>query len=52
LCLSAHPLNVGYADIAVKAQEVEISLSINLFELDLLLSLDQNGDALVDQGEL
>ena len=52
MSLNAHPLNVGYADIAVKAQEVEISLSINLFELDLLLSLDQNGDALVDQGEL
>lgn len=50
--LNAHPLNVAYADIVVKAREVEISLSINLFELDLLLSLDQNGDALVDQREL
>ncbi|MBI3990310.1 MAG: HupE/UreJ family protein [candidate division NC10 bacterium] len=50
--LFAHPINVAYADIVVKAQEVEIALSMNLFELDLLLSLDRNLDALVDQGEL
>jgi len=50
--LFAHPLNVAYADIVVKAQEVEIALSMNLFELDLLLSLDRNLDALVDQEEL
>lgn len=50
--LFAHPMNVAYADIVVKAQEVEIALSMNLFELDLLLSLDRNLDALVDQDEL
>lgn len=36
----------------MSTREVEIALSINLFELDLLLSLDQNGDAVVDQREL
>lgn len=50
--LLAHPINVAYADIVVKAQEVEIALSMNLFELDLLLSLDQDLDALVSQEEL
>jgi hypothetical protein len=45
-------MNVAYADIVVESQQVEISLSINLFEMDLLLSLDQNGDAVVDQDEL
>ncbi len=50
--LAAHPINVAYADIVVQAQEVDIALSMNLFELDLLLSLDRNGDALVDQDEL
>jgi len=49
---SAHPMNVAYADIVVKEQQVEISISINLFELDLLLSLDHNGDGVVDQHEL
>jgi len=50
--LDAHPLNVAYAEIGVKAQEVEVALSTNLFELDLLLSLDRNLDARVDQEEL
>lgn len=50
--LEAHPLNVAYADIAVEGQEVEIALSVNLFELDLLLALDRNLDALVSQDEL
>jgi hypothetical protein len=50
--LSAHPLNVGYAEITVHAREVVITLSLNLFELDLLLALDSNLDARVDQEEL
>jgi hypothetical protein len=50
--LDAHPLNVGYAQITVHAREVVIALSLNLFELDLLLALDRNLDARVDQEEL
>jgi hypothetical protein len=50
--LDAHPLNVGYAEITVHAREVVVALSLNLFELDLLLALDRNRDARVDQEEL
>jgi HupE / UreJ protein len=50
--LYAHPINVGYAEITVRAKEVQISLSLNLFDLDLLLSLDRNLDVLVDDEEL
>ncbi len=50
--LRAHPANVGYADISVRDREVEVALSANLFELDLVLSLDRNLDAVVDPGEL
>ncbi|MFQ5898541.1 MAG: HupE/UreJ family protein [Candidatus Methylomirabilia bacterium] len=50
--LHAHPANVAYADIVVHAKSVEIDLSVNLFELDLLLSLDQNLNARVEPDEL
>ena len=48
----AHPLNVGYADITLHEREVVFALSLNLFELDLLLGLDRDLDARVDQDEL
>ena len=48
----AHPLDVGYAEITLHDREVVIALSFNLFELDLLLALDRNLDARVDQEEL
>ena len=48
----AHPLNVGYADITFRDRDVVIALSLNLFELDLLLALDRNLDARVDPEEL
>ena len=50
--LDAHPLNVGYAEITLHDREVVIALSLNLFEFDLLLGLDRNQDARVDQEEL
>ena len=50
--LDAHPLNVGYAEITLHDREVVIALSLNLFELDLLLALDRNQDARVDKEEL
>jgi len=50
--LDAHPLNVGYAEITIQAPEVTIALSLNLLELDLVLGLDRNLDARVDQDEL
>ena len=50
--LDAHPLNVGYAEVTLDDREVVIALSLNLFELDLLLGLDRNQDARVDQEEL
>ena len=48
----AHPLKVGYADITVKEREIEVRLSMNLFELDLLLSLDRTLNAQVEPEEL
>ena len=50
--LDAHPLNVGYAEITLHDREVVIALSLNLFEFDLLVGLDRNQDARVDQEEL
>ena len=52
LPLFAHPLNVAYVDIAIGEKEIDFLLSVNLFELDLFLSLDQNQDAIVDQKEV
>ena len=49
---SSHPLNVAYADIAVDAEGVTVALSLNLFELDLLLGLDRDANAHVEQDEL
>ncbi len=50
--LLAHPLKVGFADITVRPSEIELLLSVNLFELDLLLSLDRNLNAQVEAEEL
>ncbi|MFQ5803661.1 MAG: HupE/UreJ family protein [Candidatus Methylomirabilales bacterium] len=50
--LSAHPMNVAYVDIAVGRGEIRLLLSVNLFELDLFLSLDRNLNAEVEQEEL
>lgn len=50
--LFAHPLKVGYVDITVRTTEIELLLSVNLFELDLLLSLDRNLNAQVEPEEL
>jgi hydrogenase/urease accessory protein HupE len=48
----AHPANVAYARIAIEPRQVEVALSANLFELDLLLSLDRNLDGRVEVDEL
>lgn len=50
--LVAHPLKVGFADITVRKTEIELLLSVNLFELDLLLSLDRDLNAQVEPAEL
>ena len=47
-----HPINVAYANIEIGSEGVLVALSLNLFELDLLLGLDRNADAHVDQREL
>ena len=49
---AAHPANVAYARITLAERAVEIALSANLFELDLVLTLDRNLDGRVDAGEL
>lgn len=49
---AAHPASVAYADIVIAEREVEVRLSANLFELDLLLGLDADLDARVDGPEL
>jgi hypothetical protein len=50
--LLAHPLKVGFADIIIHNSEVELLLSVNLFEMDLLLSLDRNLNAQIEPEEL
>src|SRR3972149_11847286 len=50
--LFAHPLKVGFADITVRKTGIELLLSVNLFELDLLLGLDGNLNAQVERAEL
>lgn len=50
--LLAHPLKVGFADITIRKTEIELLLSVNLVELDLLLSLDRNLNARVEPEEL
>jgi hypothetical protein len=50
--LQAHPLKVGRADITVRDAEVELLLSVNLLEMDLLLSLDRSLNARVEPEEI
>ena len=50
--LGAHPANVAYARVAIGEAAVEIALSLNLFELDLVMSLDRDLDGRVDASEL
>jgi hypothetical protein len=55
LCASpaqAHPMNVAYADVTLSEREVEVALSVNLFELGLLLGLDRSRDGAVDEADL
>jgi HupE / UreJ protein len=48
----AHPLKVGLADISIEPLSVQIRLSVNLVELDLLMGLDRNLDARVEPQEI
>jgi hydrogenase/urease accessory protein HupE len=50
--VAAHPANVAHARIAIEERAVEIALSMNLLELDLVLSLDRDLDGRVDAREL
>ena len=52
LSAAAHPAQVAHARIAIEERAVEIALSMNLFELDLVLSLDRDLDGAVSAGEL
>ena len=47
---AAHPAQVAHARIAIEERAVEIALSMNLFELDLVLSLDRDLDGAVSAG--
>ena len=49
---AAHPAQVAYARIAVEERAAEIALSMNLFELDLVLTLDRDLDGSVSPAEL
>lgn len=48
----AHPSNVAFADVEITWQRVQVTLSANLFELDLVLGLDRNLDARVEEAEV
>jgi hypothetical protein len=48
----AHPANVATAAIVIGDRDVQVALSANLFELDLVLALDRDLDAAVDLAEL
>ena len=50
--LGAHPANVAYARVFIADAAVDIALSLNLFELDLVLSLDRDLDGRVDALEV
>ena len=52
LSVAAHPAQVAHARIAIEEGAVEIALSMNLFELDLVLSLDRDVDGAVSAREL
>jgi hypothetical protein len=45
-------MNVAYAEVTVRGGQVDVSLSVNLFELDLLLSLDGDRDGSVTPAEI
>src|SRR4029450_7695508 len=49
---AAHPAQVAYARIDIGERAVEIALSMNLFELDLVLTLDRELDGTVSPAEL
>jgi hydrogenase/urease accessory protein HupE len=48
----AHPQNVARARVSIGDAAVDVALSLNLFELDLLLALDRDLDGRVDAAEL
>ena len=50
--VAAHPAQVAHARIAIEERAVEIALSMNLFELDLVLSLDRDADGAVSAREI
>jgi HupE / UreJ protein len=50
--VTAHPANVAHARVTIAERAVEIALSANLFELDLVLKLDRDLDGRVDAPEL
>jgi hypothetical protein len=50
--VGAHPANVAHARVTIEERAVEIALSANLFELDLILRLDHDLDGRVDAHEL
>jgi hypothetical protein len=49
---AAHPAHVAHARIAIEERAVEIALSMNLLELDLVLSVDRDLDGRVNAQEL
>ena len=49
---AAHPAQVAHARITIEDRTVEITLSMNLFELDLVLTLDRDLDGTVSPAEL
>ena len=49
---AGHPANVAHARVSMGDAEVRIALSLNLFELDLVLSLDRDLNGRVDAHEL
>jgi hydrogenase/urease accessory protein HupE len=50
--LEAHTVSLTYAEVSVSETQVLWSLKLPIPELDLLLGLDQNYDAKVDEAEL
>lgn len=48
----AHTLDIASAEFRVEAREVRAQVDVNLFELDLLLSLDRDTDAMVNGAEI
>jgi hydrogenase/urease accessory protein HupE len=50
--LAAHPANVAHARVTIGEAAVDVVLSLNLFELDLVLSLDRDLNGRVDAAEI